>query len=76
MLVNPNNPNAGATARDAHPAADKLGKKLVFVKAGAERDLATSFCNLIQERVEAVLVEADPFFLARCWPLDVESSRR
>src|SRR5919201_874680 len=65
MLVNPNNPNAVATTRDAQPAAEKLGKPLVFVNAGTERDLDASFAIFIQEKVEAVLVEADPFFLAR-----------
>jgi putative ABC transport system substrate-binding protein len=65
MLVNPNNPNAGATTRDAQPAAEKLGKTLVFVNAGSERDLDSAFAIFIQQKVEAVLVEADPFFLAR-----------
>jgi putative ABC transport system substrate-binding protein len=39
MLVNPNNPNAESTTRDAHTAAEKLGKNLVVVRAGKERDL-------------------------------------
>jgi putative tryptophan/tyrosine transport system substrate-binding protein len=65
MVVNPNNPNAESTTRDAQAAAEKLGKKLVVVRAGTERDLDTSFTTFIQEKVEAVLVESDPFFLAR-----------
>jgi len=65
MLVNPNNPNAESTTRDAQAAAEKLGKKLVVVRAGTERDLDTSFATLIREKAEAVLVESDPFFLAR-----------
>jgi putative ABC transport system substrate-binding protein len=65
MLVNPNNPNAESTTRDAQAAAEKLGKKLVVVRAGTERDLDTSFTTFIQEKVEAALVESDPFFLAR-----------
>jgi putative ABC transport system substrate-binding protein len=65
MLVNPNNPNAEVTTRDAQQAAETLGKKLVVVTAGTERDLDPSFATFIQEKVEAVLVEADPFFLAR-----------
>jgi putative tryptophan/tyrosine transport system substrate-binding protein len=64
-LVNPNNPNAESTTRDAQAAAEKLGKKLVVVRAGTERDLDTSFETFIQRRAQAVLVEADPFFLAR-----------
>jgi putative tryptophan/tyrosine transport system substrate-binding protein len=65
MLVNQNNPNAESTTRDARAAAEKLGKKLVVVRAGTERDLDTSFPTFIREKVEAVLVESDPFFLAR-----------
>jgi ABC-type uncharacterized transport system substrate-binding protein len=65
MLVNQNNPNADSTTRDARAAAEKLGKKLVVVRAGTERDLDTSFPTFIREKVEAVLVESDPFFLAR-----------
>jgi putative tryptophan/tyrosine transport system substrate-binding protein len=65
MLVNQNNPNAESTTRDAQAAAEKLGKKLVVVRAGTERNLGTSFATFIQEKVEAVLVESDPFFLAR-----------
>jgi ABC-type uncharacterized transport system substrate-binding protein len=65
MLVNQNNPNAESTTRDARAAAEKLGKKLVVVMAGTERDLDTSFTTFIREKVEAVLVESDPFFLAR-----------
>jgi putative ABC transport system substrate-binding protein len=65
MLVNQNNPNAESTTRAAQGAAEKLGKKLVVVRAGTERDLDTSFATLIREKAEAVLVESDPFFLAR-----------
>jgi putative tryptophan/tyrosine transport system substrate-binding protein len=64
MLVNQNNPNAESTMRDAQAAAEKLVKKLVVVRAGTERDLDTSFATFIREKVDAVLVESDPFFLA------------
>jgi putative tryptophan/tyrosine transport system substrate-binding protein len=65
MLVNPNNPNTEATTGDAQAAAQTLGKKLVIVKAGTESDLDTAFATFVQEKVEAVLVETDPFFLTR-----------
>jgi putative ABC transport system substrate-binding protein len=64
MLVNQNNPNAESTMRDAQAAAEKLLKTLVVVRAGTERDLDTSFATFIREKVDAVLVESDPFFLA------------
>ena len=65
MLVNPDNPNAESTMEDAQAAADTLGKKLVVFKARTERDLDTAFATFVQQKVEAVLVESDPFFLAR-----------
>jgi putative tryptophan/tyrosine transport system substrate-binding protein len=42
-----------------------LGKKLVVFKARTERDLDTAFATFVEQKVEAVLVESDPFFLAR-----------
>ena len=42
-----------------------LGKKLVVFRARTERDLDTAFATFVQQKVEAVLVESDPFFLAR-----------
>jgi putative ABC transport system substrate-binding protein len=65
MLVNPDNPNMEATTGDAQAAGDTLRKKLVVVKAGTEEDLNIAFATLVREKVEAVLVETDPFFLAR-----------
>jgi putative ABC transport system substrate-binding protein len=64
-LVNPNNPNAEANTRDAQSAAEKLGKKLIVGRATIGRDLDTSFVTFVHEKVEALLVEADPYFLAR-----------
>jgi ABC-type uncharacterized transport system substrate-binding protein len=63
--VNPDNPNAESTMGDAQAAAETLGKKLVVFKARTERDLDTAFATFVQQKVEAVLVESDPFFLAR-----------
>ena len=65
MLVNPDNPNAESTMGDAQAAAETLGKKLVVFRARTERDLDTAFATFVQQKVEAVLVESDPFFLAR-----------
>ena len=65
MLVNPDNPNAESTMGDAQAAAETLGKKLVVFKARTERDLDTAFATFVEQKVEAVLVESDPFFLAR-----------
>src|SRR4051812_39087576 len=65
VLVNPNNPSAETNPRDAQIAAETLGRKLVVVKAGTEDEIDTAFAALVREEVGAVLVDADPFFLAR-----------
>jgi ABC-type uncharacterized transport system substrate-binding protein len=65
VLVNPNNPSSDSNARDAQIAADTLGKKLVVVKAGTEDDIDAAFATLVRSKVEAVLVDADPFFLTK-----------
>lgn len=65
MLVNPNNPNAESSTRDARAAAQALGRKLLVVEAGVEREIDAAFATFAKEKVGAVVVEADPFFLAR-----------
>ena len=39
-----------------------LSHKLVVVNAGAEGDFEPAFTTLVQQRVESLLVEVDPFF--------------
>jgi putative ABC transport system substrate-binding protein len=65
MLVNPNNSNTKSVTGDAQTAAKTLGKKLVVVKAATEHDFDTAFSNLVQEKVDSLLVETDPFLLDR-----------
>jgi putative tryptophan/tyrosine transport system substrate-binding protein len=65
ILVNPVNPNSERSAREAEEAADRLGKKLLIVPANTDQDINDAFANLSRERVAAVLVDADPVFLAK-----------
>ena len=62
FLANPNNPNLASAATEAHKAADILSLKLVVVNASAERDFDPAFTTLVQQRVDTVIVEVDPFF--------------
>jgi putative ABC transport system substrate-binding protein len=62
MLVNPNNPNADSDTRDAKTAAAALRQKLIIARAGTETDIETAFAAFVQERVDAILVDIDPFF--------------
>jgi ABC-type uncharacterized transport system substrate-binding protein len=64
-LVNPNRPDSDAQVRDAQIAAQTIGQQLVVLRAGTERDLDKVFTTLVEQRVGALLVAADPFFANR-----------
>jgi putative ABC transport system substrate-binding protein len=65
LLVNPNFPDTEGLTRDAETAAAALQQQLVIVKANAERELDSAFSKLVQERVGALLVPAEPFLFSR-----------
>jgi putative ABC transport system substrate-binding protein len=65
LLVNPNNPSTPRSLADAESAAQALGKKLLVARAGSENDIDVGFEHLVQQKVEATSVEADPYLLAR-----------
>jgi putative ABC transport system substrate-binding protein len=62
VLVNPNRPGLDRQSRDLQAAADKLKLKLEFREAATEREIDTAFETLASQRVDALLVAADPFF--------------
>jgi putative ABC transport system substrate-binding protein len=63
LLVNSNNPNAETDTTEALRAAGTLGRTLVVVNAGADQ-IDTAFATFVRKKVGAVVVAADPFFLA------------
>ena len=65
MLVNPISPVAEAQTRDAQAAARALALNLIVVSAVSENDFDQVFETLVQQRVDALLVSADPFFSSR-----------
>ena len=65
ILVNPNNPVAEHTIRDAKEAARAKRAQLQILKAGAEGDFGTAFVSLVQAHAGALLVSSDPFFNSR-----------
>jgi ABC-type uncharacterized transport system substrate-binding protein len=65
LLVNSDNPNAESDTKDVQAAAEALGRKLVVVKAGNEREIDTAFATLLNGQVGALSVDADQFFLRR-----------
>ncbi len=62
FLVNPNNAVAHEEAVDAQAAARALGRPLHRFEAGREGDFESAFFGMAQQRVGALLVQADPFF--------------
>jgi putative ABC transport system substrate-binding protein len=65
VLVNPDNPNADIDTADLQDAARALGQSISFVKARSEAEIDAVFATLGEQRVSALLVNADPFFLAQ-----------
>jgi putative tryptophan/tyrosine transport system substrate-binding protein len=64
-LLNPGNPNAHAYASEAQAAADALGLRLEVLTASTEANLEAAFDIMVQQQADALLVIADPFFIAR-----------
>jgi len=64
MLVNPNAPIAAPDAAAAREAAERLGRRLIVIEAGAESDFERAFASLPQG-VGALIVDGDPFFDTR-----------
>ena len=65
LLVNPTSPVAEPQKRDAQAAADILGLKLNILSAVTEKDFDPVFATLVQQRPDALLISADPFFSSR-----------
>jgi putative tryptophan/tyrosine transport system substrate-binding protein len=64
-LLNHGNPNAHAYALQTQAAADALGLRLQVLTAHTEADLEAAFDIMVQQQPDALLVIADPFFIAR-----------
>jgi putative tryptophan/tyrosine transport system substrate-binding protein len=64
-LSNPANPNAQAYALQTQAAADALGLRLQALTAHTAADIEAAFGTMVQQRADALLVIADPFFAVR-----------
>ena len=64
-LANLNNPNAEPQVRDLQAAGRALGKQLVVLGAGSEREIESIFATLPQRRIGALIVTADGFLISQ-----------
>jgi len=65
VLINPDNPNADIDTPELQGAASALGQSIGFVRARSEAEIDAVFATLGERRAPALLVNTDPFFLAR-----------
>jgi putative ABC transport system substrate-binding protein len=65
FLVNPSNPSMADQLKEMQAAAGVLGLQTIVLNASNERDVDAAFANFVQQRVNAVVVAADAFFLSQ-----------
>jgi putative ABC transport system substrate-binding protein len=65
VLVNPTNPPSQSEADDVRAAARVLGLRLQVENASSDRDIDAAFARFTEQRVDALFVGADAFFVDR-----------
>jgi putative tryptophan/tyrosine transport system substrate-binding protein len=63
FLVNTGNQNSKIDASEVQAAADSLGQHLEVLTASTENELEMAFTTMVRQRVDAVVVKPDPFFI-------------
>jgi putative ABC transport system substrate-binding protein len=64
-LLNPNNIGTDTQLKDLEMAARQIGQQIQVFNAGSEGDFEPSFAAMVQQRVGAIFVGADPFFTSQ-----------
>jgi putative ABC transport system substrate-binding protein len=75
FLFNPTNPASELEIRDVKAASRALGLQLQSLHASSERDIETAFASFAQQRINAILVAGDSFFLSRSDQLIAAAAR-
>jgi putative ABC transport system substrate-binding protein len=66
LLVNPANPvPMQSIIKDTQEAAGAIGRQIDVFKAETSREIETAFAALVQNRADALVVGAEPFFIDR-----------
>ena len=75
LLVNPNNPEGGFYEKSVQEGARAFGRRLLVLKAGTADEIDVAFASLAEQRANAVIVGADPFYPTRARQLAVLAAR-
>jgi putative ABC transport system substrate-binding protein len=65
FLANPHSPTGGAETKETQAVALSLGRTLIVLNASTESEVDAAFATLAQQRVGALVVTGDPFFVSR-----------
>jgi ABC-type uncharacterized transport system substrate-binding protein len=65
FLANPGNPSMESETKDVRAAAQVLGRRIHLRSATSEGDVDAAFAGFMQQRINALIVAADAFFLTR-----------
>jgi putative tryptophan/tyrosine transport system substrate-binding protein len=65
LLVNPSDAAYELETKYVEDAVRVTGQQMVLLKASAERDFEPALVSAVQQRVDALLVSANPFFTQR-----------
>ncbi|HEX2113496.1 MAG TPA: ABC transporter substrate-binding protein [Alphaproteobacteria bacterium] len=65
VLLNPDNPEGAAQRRGIEEAAHSTGQRITVLAARSEAEIDAAFAAMSEQRANAVLVGADPFFNSR-----------
>src|SRR5215831_12194637 len=64
FLLNPGSPNTAFDLPDMEAAARTLGQQLIIANASNDLEISTAF-KAIMQRVDALVIQADPFLFSR-----------
>jgi putative tryptophan/tyrosine transport system substrate-binding protein len=62
VLVNPARPGVDTNSMELEAAAYAMGRRLIFQNAGPDHPIEAAFEKLAEQKVDALVVTADPFF--------------
>ena len=62
VLVNPSNPEAEGQLKEIEEAARAIGQRILVLKASSNSEIDTAFATAVEQRADAILLNADTLF--------------